>query len=536
MTGPLMKGPEPHHSPVDPRRPVSFSAVAPDFTGYSHQELEAMVEHADPARVSTVAEKLKGAAKDIKDVGEDLKKYIAHVPWEGEGGDAFRNWGADMANATLKLGDCSEAAGKWMHEAASMLDHAQRAMPKYSTSAKSTLNAYLSHHPQPLGMVPDPLTANGDGGLQGAGPTQAQAFAAQQRLHDDHMQAAQQIGNLVQAYGHSEHQIWAVERPNFPVIPVKFMPERRATDDRQYEPMPGAAGGSQGNEGSAVTMPQGGAPSGGGVGSATPAISPLGVAPSVPPVATGIDGGVAVPTAPPVPSTGTVPPSGASLPSPPASQPPGVVIPPTIGVGPGTSGVPAGGSRLPSGARPPVRQGRGSVGGLPLPHLPDASRDGIAGGRPVPRETGTPSAGAPRGSIFGAEPGETQGQGRPPMSPGGGFAAAPGAPAGSRSVTSGRRLATQPGGVIGGQGTSRPGAQGDRPFTPGGTGLVRGGRPGEGSGSSAVGNQAGLTPHALGSGGPQPRGRRAGQRPDYLMEDEETWTQGSRRVSPPVID
>ncbi|GAA3061144.1 hypothetical protein GCM10020000_50340 [Streptomyces olivoverticillatus] len=237
-----------------------------------------------------------------------MKKYIAHVPWEGEGGDAFRNWGADMANATLKLGDCSEAAGKWMHEAASMLDHAQRAMPKYSTSAKSTLNAYLSHHPQPLGMVPDPLTANGDGGLQGAGPTQAQAFAAQQRLHDDHMQAAQQIGNLVQAYGHSEHQIWAVERPNFPVIPVKFMPERRATDDRQYEPMPGAAGGSQGNEGSAVTMPQGGAPSGGGVGSATPAISPLGVAPSVPPVATGIDGGVAVPTAPPVPSTGTVPP------------------------------------------------------------------------------------------------------------------------------------------------------------------------------------------------------------------------------------
>ncbi|MGW1933856.1 hypothetical protein ACWCPG_31875, partial [Streptomyces sp. NPDC001919] len=51
-----------------------------------------------------------------------------------------------------------------------------------------------------------------------------------------------------------------------------------------------------------------------------------------------------------------------------------------------------------------------------------------------------------------------------------------------------------------------------RPFTPGGSGLVRGGstQPGE-------------------------REETKGERPDYLVEDEETWQQG-RRVAPPVID
>ncbi|MFJ6614159.1 hypothetical protein ACIQPT_28185 [Streptomyces sp. NPDC091289] len=30
--------------------------------------------------------------------------------------------------------------------------------------------------------------------------------------------------------------------------------------------------------------------------------------------------------------------------------------------------------------------------------------------------------------------------------------------------------------------------------------------------------------------------RDASERPDYLVEDEDTWQQGSRRVVPPVID
>ncbi|MEK8143496.1 hypothetical protein NKH18_19525 [Streptomyces sp. M10(2022)] len=30
--------------------------------------------------------------------------------------------------------------------------------------------------------------------------------------------------------------------------------------------------------------------------------------------------------------------------------------------------------------------------------------------------------------------------------------------------------------------------------------------------------------------------RDEGERPDYLVEDEETWLQGGRRIVPPVID
>ncbi|MDV9191634.1 hypothetical protein R6L23_26075, partial [Streptomyces sp. SR27] len=80
-------------------------------------------------------------------------------------------------------------------------------------------------------------------------------------------------------------------------------------------------------------------------------------------------------------------------------------------------------------------------------------------------------------------------------------------------ISGGRRLAGEAGGVVGGK-AQRAGAAGGtgRPFTPGGSGLVRGGatKPGD-------------------------REEQNGERPDYLVEDEETWQQG-RRVAPPVID
>lgn len=515
MTGPLMKGPEPHHSPVDPRRPVSFSAVAPDFTGYSHQELEAMVEHADPARVSTVAEKLKGAAKDIKDVGEDLKKYIAHVPWEGEGGDAFRNWGADMANATLKLGDCSEAAGKWMHEAASMLDHAQRAMPKYSTSAKSTLDAYLSHHPQPLGAVPTPLQGDGDAGMHGGtGPTQAQAFAAQKQLQDDHMQAAQQIGNLAQAYGHSEHQISATERPRFPAIPGGFMPKQQSHQELRQIPLSDDPASQMGSGGTAAT----------GSNAVDPTSMGRGMAPGNP-QRVGLDGGVEVPADPTTPSAGiAAPPTDHSPRLPGVVRPPGIE---TVPRGPGAATE----QRLPNGGRPGTSPNRGAIPGRPSGDMPRAVNDGIFGGRAMPRTPGTPAGNVPRGVVIGTEPGPEAAQRRPPAGPGAGYVGGPGSAGGRFGAVGGQPSAPERRGVIGGH----PGASSDRPFTPGGSGLSRG-RQAEAETVQGQGSSRGGMVPTGGVQGASSSRRNAGQRPDYLVEDEETWSQGRRRAVPPVID
>jgi hypothetical protein len=88
---------------------------------------------------------------------------------------------------------------------------------------------------------------------------------------------------------------------------------------------------------------------------------------------------------------------------------------------------------------------------------------------------------------------------------------------GSQGIVGGRRLASEPGGVVGNPRQSAVGGT----FTPGGSGLTR-------------------APGAVRGNGPgqdeEPRTRRS-DRPDYLVEDEETWRPaGGRNTAPPVIE
>jgi hypothetical protein len=103
--------------------------------------------------------------------------------------------------------------------------------------------------------------------------------------------------------------------------------------------------------------------------------------------------------------------------------------------------------------------------------------------------------------------GESGMHGRPPMGHGAGSGMGG---VGQSGMTGGRRLAVEPGGIVGGR-ARQPGTSSGRGFTPGGSGLVRRGTSGE-------------------------RNEATGERPDYLVEDEETWQQNRRRIVPPVID
>jgi hypothetical protein len=78
------------------------------------------------------------------------------------------------------------------------------------------------------------------------------------------------------------------------------------------------------------------------------------------------------------------------------------------------------------------------------------------------------------------------------------------------------------------------GAAGARPFTPGGSGLVRN-APDDGSARGGQAARGGAIPPNTHTGG-RHSDREDAERPDYLTEDEETWQQGSRRIVPPVVD
>ena len=104
-----------------------------------------------------------------------------------------------------------------------------------------------------------------------------------------------------------------------------------------------------------------------------------------------------------------------------------------------------------------------------------------------------------------------------------------GAGSGQGGMAAGRRLASESGGVVGASLVSRE---------PRGSPSLR-----EGPVSSVRHRQTVMP--VIGDSGAVPPGTRRprsreeqenGERPDYLVEDEETWQQGSRRIVPPVID
>ncbi|MFD6917382.1 WXG100 family type VII secretion target [Streptomyces virginiae] len=487
------------------------------FEQFTHQQMRDMIASLDPTSVQARADQLTSAAEKIKTIGEALKKHVV-TGWEGEGADAFQEWVGRAGNATLRLGEYSAKGGEWMGKVVQSMTEATK-MTAVDATATKNLAAAIEHHNDP-----------------DAAKTRSEA---QTILDADHREAVRLMTNLAQSYQLSSAEMDKATIPTFPPPPERFVPERSDSMEAMARPGGGSDGGA-GSAGSSYAMPSSshGTSSGdaGFVTGRSP--QPDSSVPSVPvpsipdrEVDVDLDSVATLPdrTTPPVTTT------PGPLPTGPVGPTPGPVLPP-MGF------PPVGGVKPPSLAGPGIGPypslggpGTPSPGGkvLGTPGLPPRD-SGISGGRPV-TATG-PSSGIPRGTVIG----EGAQAGRP-MSGGGAQAGRPmggggmghgggGAHGIQGGLPAGRRLASEPGGVVGGRQTGAVGrpVSGGQPFTQGGSGLVRNGAGGTGMGSMG---------HA-GAGAQNPGKRtndQGGERPDYLAEDEETW-QGSRRVVPPVID
>ncbi len=467
----------------------------------------AWLDMANSGAVNIASDRLLSAASEIKKVATELKNRPQRVDWEGEGAYAFRSWSADLANETLRLGEFSSGVSKWLAEASNAIAAAQASVPRTHAGAQANLEAAR--------------LARNDPDASTVAREAAETLIATQE--SNRQETADQMRRLAQTYAFSSRKMDALERPVFPPPPVAIVPPEEehlnGGTDRSF----GSAASPQRVTGYAATR----ADHGVDVSETTTTSSPVAYGPSVTatsalsqPVDMEIAGAVTLPDAP------------AALPTAPAAAPGSVkggdgLTPPVVAPVRGGPGMHPESNATGGRSAPNVRPPTPSVGGPNLGKnlvgrpVPDG---GITGGRQLTQPTGRPPTGLPRGNVIG---GETTHTGRAPMSHG----PAAGGSGGQSGVVGGRRLAGEAGGLVGG----RPGQQGQaagRPFTPGGTGLVRGGAAAEGSrGASAVGRGAG--------GNAQRRQQMHGEgseRPDYLIEDEETWQQGSRRIVPPVID
>ncbi|MFE2675804.1 WXG100 family type VII secretion target [Streptomyces hygroscopicus] len=511
------------------------------FEKRSHDELYNMVATAKPDQLTSVGAALMAAFDDINAIADELKAHAERVHWEGEGADAFREWGREVAKQTHKMADYTLLVGLHMSTAGQGLSEVKAAMPA-------------------------PTAAD---------DKKHKSDAEQAVADKHHLEALRQMDKLDSYYETAYTEINGLEEPNFPPLPPGFGNFEGGAAPSGASPSSVSAGDRQ----SAVhASPPAALPNlaGGAHLASHPAVNgsdDVGAHPAVvPDTNTTIDSTKfrtpdvidpsRLPASPPqdVPEQRVNPVVPNSprphLPSTPPTErlggksvrepynryqgsvkQPRPMTPPRTGLPDGVHGGKqarppgeASAPRIPRGRVVGEEQGlmkRGPVG--PATHgFGDTSRTGNSGpGRRLASERGgavdSPRGSnnvngqrLPRGTVVGEE------HGIPPRH--GSLGASGASPEGNTRTPAGsggqgRRLASEPGGAVG---STRSGRGSQSEFTPGGSGLIRGNQVPE----------------------PMPRSGRgasnssevASSRPDYLQEDEETWAGGRRDTVPPVID
>jgi uncharacterized protein YukE len=510
--------------------PNTPKAESTPLDGLSNEQLLAMLTPIQKDRAEALSLKLGTAAKEITKIAEYLRaRASGGLNWKGAASESFVEWTGATASATFYLAEYTELASKCLAESAQAMAEAKSGvdgLAKTSADAKTDYenakrNQYAAQH--------DP----------GAGKTAVQTFsddmeAAVSARKKARIEAMMKLRSLGQTYTHTGQRVNSAPRPEFPApstmndewiapkgymqVPSSSSSSRVSSTTGDYETT-GRTKSTGSIDGSVV-----GETDGGTVRPGDQTTKPSTVLPDRN-VDMEIDGGLALPDAPTTPST----------------TPPGTTTPQR----PDTITYPGGTTHVPppltggSGKTFPTGPGSGKVGptmrGMPGPGTVGpthpASRmpqTGIVGGRQVPQNNGRPQVGLPRTPVIGHENAHGRGPmgaGQHPMGTGPGQGTGP----------AGRRLATETGGVVGGR-AQQSGQASARPFTPGGSGLVRGAQPGTGA-SAAQGRAVGAPLHGAGARtGDSRSDERNGERPDYLTEDEETWQQGARRIVPPVVD
>ncbi|MFF5254390.1 hypothetical protein ACFY4K_20430 [Streptomyces leeuwenhoekii] len=454
---------------------------------YDMDQMKDMVRDADPGTVKKVAQGWAALNKDLVGSGgikETFDAAVEHVlaHWEGKSADLFRERARIVGQ---KITD----SAKYAHYASQSLEGAAETLAKIKPIVLAMEKpSRLSSAGDFIGDLGDRDASGADNALK-SGASSSEALAKNEGSlsagREAQLKMAEQMEILGAAYNRRAMEMGSWEK-------------RSPIDD--HESYPGDPGGIPPAPvvvptGSAPRSPQGsatGTPRGGQVGTISPS------KPVAPP--SGITGGAHKPTAPqPQVSTAIDGVTGGR---------PGA---PTVG-GPGTvnGGSPGGGVTGGSGG--------GIVPGAAVGAGGGAGRAGVGGvaGRGA---TGAGAGGTVGRGAAGAGAGGVAGRG------------AVGAGAAGGTAKGG---AARAGGVVGGtpRAGAGAGASGGR-GTAGGSGLHR--SRGATGGASAVrkGGMVGV-PGAR-NGRPQDEERREGERPDYLVEDEETWTPQTN-AAPRVIE
>ncbi|MDI5965331.1 WXG100 family type VII secretion target [Streptantibioticus silvisoli] len=477
----------------------SVCGPSTDFESLSHREMLAMLVGVNQRQVTTVATNLTTAGAAIQEIAADLNTHMSNLDWQSTAGDAFRTWGHKVASATYTLADYATTAGTQMSNAGSVLHEVSTSMPAIPEGAVTTAATYRQHKGVygPFGDA-----AEGTHAAPGAPtPTAGEYNAAVAEMSAAQTKAADNMIKLGSAYSAATETMGGQQEPEFPPLPEAILPpDPRGVDDASHSEYFG---------GSSVGAPSGAAP-GAGPATAKRDVTGGGKDPGTGTGTIHVDGigdgrpGGGTHVAEPPATLGTPHGPGGTVPVP----PPATVIPGEPGTKPLYSGGPSRSGGRGSGALGPGDDEGGLFGGSSgggiggRSALRTAMGEGIEGGTLVEPPVGGVGGSPLRfsaGTVVGDDPAGTT----PGMSEG--IRAGAGSPFGRPSQEASYERS-------GGSGFGEPGAGG------------------AGQGGSRMG---GLP---LSGSRRDDRARRGGSRPDYLVEEEETWASGDIDIVPSVLE
>ncbi|MFJ3938520.1 DUF4398 domain-containing protein [Streptomyces parvus] len=205
-----------------------------DFESMTHEQLVSLIAAASPSGASILSTRLAQASSTITKIGEDLREYVSGLPWHGEGGDAFRAWGGQTASATLRLGEYSKGASRWMELVAEAISEAKAAMPPVSETTQAQRR--LARAKAAYDVAIDPANRNDPDARGLARSAQSDAASAEARIDAARGEAALRLRKLAQTYEFSAQQVNAATPPTFPP-PAMYMDGWRR--EVSYRSVPG---------------------------------------------------------------------------------------------------------------------------------------------------------------------------------------------------------------------------------------------------------------------------------------------------------
>ncbi|MDH6126656.1 WXG100 family type VII secretion target [Kitasatospora sp. GP82] len=455
-----------------------------NFNGYSHGDMRRMVQSMDSGGVMSASDPWRKAAATLKQIRTALNTASgdATSSWEGATSDAFYSKMTKLANSVNNVAAYANDAAVTLQMMSEAIDQAKHDMPEEPDFLDKVGDAISDTAKSAVGVD------NEDTRTTVADAKKAQAVAVMETLA-----AKYRAGS------------------------ANLKPPRPGIDDPTDIPPPDSSGaeaisglfvgagmglaGAAGNTGDAQSSPRS---SSSRSGHSPESPRPVAVAPTDP----GIRGGTANP-APHAPSPGNVGP-GTGIDG-------GVTMPKAGGVGggplaPGGGGGATGTSGIPGGGGFSGVVGGGLGGG----GLAGGAKAGASGGR-----------GASGRSALGAEGGGSAVRGGGAFGAGGMRGADGGVGGAAGGARPGQGLGKRSGGAAGEAGS---GGAGRRSFTEGGSGIGR-------SRAQAGQTGPGGAGHGMPGGGKAGKKdkKKGGERPDYLVEDAETWV-SEEKANPNVVE